>query len=141
MLTGDVMQLTAIYRVRFLIGISVVSWQSRNCELWHSQAQRPSICQFRIPVRKLCSCVSVCMRFLIKCLVIKFIMITNRLKSCVKALFHARTNHIDIGHHFIREYVCNEPIYKIYLCTSDIFADLLTKPLSKEHNKFVSKIL
>jgi hypothetical protein len=52
--------------------------------------------------------------------------------------FHARTKHIDIRHHFLREkYEANE--IKIDHCgTDDMIADVLTKALPKEkHNGFV----
>lgn len=63
-------------------------------------------------------------------------------KLCRNTMFHGRTKHIDIRHHFIREHVCNGTIDVRYLCTSDMLADLLTKPLCKEkHDKFVSQLL
>ncbi len=44
---------------------------------------------------------------------------------------HARTKHIDIRHHFIREAV-QEGVVKIDYCpTEEMIADLLTKPLVK----------
>src|SRR5271163_474887 len=42
---------------------------------------------------------------------------------------HARTKHIDIQHHFIREKVDSKEIELIYLPTDDMHADTLTKPL------------
>lgn len=43
--------------------------------------------------------------------------------------FHARTKHIDICHHFIREVESRGLIHLDYIPTSDMTADRLTKPL------------
>ena len=44
--------------------------------------------------------------------------------------FHARTKHIDVGHHFIRD-VCNRGIVNLkYPCTEEMPADVLTKGLN-----------
>ena len=46
---------------------------------------------------------------------------------------HARTKHIDIRFHYVREAI-EEGIIEIEYCPTDVMiADLLTKPLSKEH--------
>ena len=51
---------------------------------------------------------------------------------------HARTKHIDIRHHFIREMVENKEVEIVYCGTDDMVADILTKGLSREkHNRFV----
>jgi transposase InsO family protein len=46
--------------------------------------------------------------------------------------FHARTKHIAIQEHYIREKVASEEIQLEYLPTSDMIADCLTKSLSRE---------
>ena len=45
--------------------------------------------------------------------------------------FHARTKHIDIRYHFIREAVEDGKISVKYIPTDDNTADIFTKPLSK----------
>lgn len=45
--------------------------------------------------------------------------------------FHARTKHIDIQHHFIREKVSDGSITLQYVGTNDMVADILTKGLPK----------
>lgn len=56
-------------------------------------------------------------------------------------MFHARTKHIDIRHHFIREHVSKGSIDVKYLCTKEMLADILTKPLSSGlHVKFVTEL-
>ena len=45
--------------------------------------------------------------------------------------FHARTKHIDIRYHFIREAVENGNINMQYIPTNNNIADIFTKPLAK----------
>ena len=52
--------------------------------------------------------------------------------------YHARTKHIDIQLHFIRQCVNNGQIDLEYCPTEDMIADIMTKALGKEkHGKFV----
>ena len=44
---------------------------------------------------------------------------------------HARTKHIDIHYHFIREGIQNGAIDLKYVTTNEIVADILTKPRPK----------
>ena len=46
-------------------------------------------------------------------------------------IHHARTKHIDIQHHYIRECIENEAICLLYISTEQMVADLLTKALPK----------
>jgi len=50
-------------------------------------------------------------------------------------VMHARTKHIDICHHFIREHLDNQDINLEYINTADMIADILTKPLTGEKHK------
>jgi len=53
-------------------------------------------------------------------------------------VYHSRTKHIDIQHHFVREKVDNEDVKIVYCPTEEMIADVLTKGLSKEkHNRFI----
>lgn len=54
---------------------------------------------------------------------------------------HARTKHIDIQHHFIREKIEMGVIDMMYCETKDMLADLLTKALVKERHNILSKAL
>jgi hypothetical protein len=52
--------------------------------------------------------------------------------------FHARTKHIDIRYHFIREAVENNQVFMHYVPTDENVADIFTKPLAKpKFEKFV----
>lgn len=44
---------------------------------------------------------------------------------------HRRTKHIDVRHHFIRDCFASDKICVEYVPTSEMIADVLTKPLGK----------
>ena len=45
--------------------------------------------------------------------------------------FHARTKHIDVQYHFVREAVEDGKMSVVYIPTDDNPADIFTKPLAK----------
>jgi hypothetical protein len=45
-------------------------------------------------------------------------------------IFHARTKHIELDYHFVREKVANGTIQVKFICSHDQLADALTKPLA-----------
>jgi hypothetical protein len=46
--------------------------------------------------------------------------------------FHARTKHIDIAHHFLRDLIAEGTINTVYVNTRDNLADLFTKGLTRD---------
>ncbi|XP_043481615.1 secreted RxLR effector protein 161-like [Leptopilina heterotoma] len=60
-------------------------------------------------------------------------------KLAVNPVFHSRSKHIDIKHHFIRETLNNHPIKLVYLSTDLMIADVLTKPLPGPKHYFCVK--
>jgi len=53
-------------------------------------------------------------------------------------VFHNRTKHVDIRHHFIRELVENNEVIVEYIPTEKMRADVLTKGLStSKHNECI----
>ena len=46
--------------------------------------------------------------------------------------YHARSKHIDIQHHFIREQVKKKNVELFYCSTKEMIADIFTKPLAKK---------
>lgn len=53
-------------------------------------------------------------------------------------MFHARTKHIDIKYHFIRDAVCNKLIHLKHVSSEEMIADVLTKPLVRvNHEKCI----
>ena len=55
--------------------------------------------------------------------------------------FHARTKHIDLRHHFIREVVEEEKIKVTYIPTEENIADIFMKALARvKYKGFVKKL-
>ena len=55
--------------------------------------------------------------------------------------FHARSKHIDVRHHFVRERIASHEVSVSYCPTSENTADLFTKALDKsKHEYFVSRL-
>ena len=48
-------------------------------------------------------------------------------------VYHARTNHIELQHHFVGEKIESKEIKLMYCNTSDNVADIFTKPIGKIH--------
>ncbi|PKU63709.1 Retrovirus-related Pol polyprotein from transposon TNT 1-94 [Dendrobium catenatum] len=56
-------------------------------------------------------------------------------------VFHARTKHIEIDYHFIREHLSSGAIQLTHLSSKDQIADILTKHLSPPRfNELRSKL-
>ncbi|KMQ85156.1 polyprotein gag pol of ty1 copia retrotransposon [Lasius niger] len=56
-------------------------------------------------------------------------------------IFHPRTKHIDVRHHYIREVTETGAIKLEYLSTNEMVADILTKPLHGPKTKLLRKEL
>jgi hypothetical protein len=53
-------------------------------------------------------------------------------------VYHSRTKHIDVRHHFVREIVKKGIVNLQYLCTEEMIADIFTKSLpAVKHKKFL----
>ena len=55
--------------------------------------------------------------------------------------FHARTKHIGVQHHFVREKIADRSVDIRYINTRDQIADGLTKPLPKDRFQAFRKAL
>ena len=54
----------------------------------------------------------------------------------------SRNKHFEVRLHHVREWTTNGKIKLVYLSTSDMIADMLTKPLNKDkHTKFAKTLL
>ena len=53
--------------------------------------------------------------------------------------YSARTKHIDVRHHFLREYVDTGQITLTHISTDEMVADVLTKPLYSKKHLFCSE--
>lgn len=124
----------------FYIGNSLVSWESRKQKtvaLSSAEAEYMAIsdtCKEALFLRT----------FIYECLNITCdVTLCNDSQSaqkmCVNPIRHARTKHIDIRHHFVRDLINDKIINLRYVPTDKIIADVLTKPLTREkHKMFVS---
>jgi len=56
-------------------------------------------------------------------------------------MFHERTKHIDIRHHFVRDVISEGNVLVKKISTEENPADMLTKPLPVAKFKFCSKII
>lgn len=62
-------------------------------------------------------------------------------KLAVNPVFHKRSKHIIIRHHFVRDAVNDGHIVLRYLCTNKMCADILTKSLnSTKHSYFMRNL-
>jgi hypothetical protein len=56
-------------------------------------------------------------------------------------IFHARTKHIEIDYHFVRERVADKKLHIKFISTGDQIADGLTKPLvAWKHYEYVNNL-
>src|SRR5260370_4881228 len=59
------------------------------------------------------------------------------LALAINPAFHARTKHIQVHHHFIRDCITNKDIKLNYVPTGDQVADILTKGPYAKHNRLM----
>ncbi|KAJ1698432.1 hypothetical protein LUZ63_006944 [Rhynchospora breviuscula] len=52
-------------------------------------------------------------------------------------MFHARTKHIEIDYHFVRERIAAQELRVLFICSKDQIADVMTKPLSTNRFTFL----
>jgi hypothetical protein len=48
-------------------------------------------------------------------------------------IFHARTKHVEIDYHFVRERIASKELYVRFISSQDQLADILTKSLPTPH--------
>jgi len=54
-------------------------------------------------------------------------------------VFHARTKHIDIRHHFVREVLEEGKVEVEFIPTEEMVADILTKGLPREKHEWCTR--
>ncbi|KAI3830313.1 hypothetical protein L1987_04451 [Smallanthus sonchifolius] len=52
-------------------------------------------------------------------------------------VFHARTKHVEVDYHFVREQVTQGKLYVKFISTDDQIADIFTNPLSSQKFEFL----
>lgn len=50
-------------------------------------------------------------------------------------VFHARSKHLEVDFHFVRDKVQKNEVSVQYICSQDQLADILTKPLTKARHQ------
>jgi len=63
------------------------------------------------------------------------------IKFTENSQFHARSKHIDIHHHFIREHIASNEVSVQYCATENNLADIFTKALPKAKYEHFAKLL
>ena len=62
---------------------------------------------------------------------------TSSINLSKNLIHHFRTKHIDIRHHFLRDYVqCGDILFE-FVDTNNQLADIFTKPLNEERLNFI----
>lgn len=123
----------------FKLGCSTISWESRKqrtVALSSTEAEYMAFsdaCKEALFIRSfLCDLLSQ------KCKILLLNDNQSAQKLTTNNMFHGRTKHIDVRHHFIRDTIKNNLITVNYLPTDEMIADVLTKPLLREkHETFV----
>ncbi|GBM10922.1 Retrovirus-related Pol polyprotein from transposon TNT 1-94 [Araneus ventricosus] len=119
-------------RYCFMLSNSVISWESRKQKtvaLSSTESEYMSLsdsCKEALYLHKLLSELDLG----ILCKQITISMDNNSaIKLAENSLFHSRTKHIDMRHHFIRDILEDGKIAVKHVSTSKMGADILTKPL------------
>ena len=64
---------------------------------------------------------------------------TSALDLATTTGYSARTKHIDVRHHFLREHIESGRINLVHISTDEMLADVLTKPLNSKKHLFCSE--
>ena len=66
---------------------------------------------------------------------------TSAIQMSKNLVFHSRTKHIDIRHHFIRDHIDKGDIELVFIDSQNQIADIFTKPLpTHQHNELRFKL-
>jgi hypothetical protein len=116
----------------------IISWESKKQKtvaLSSTEAEYMSLtesCKEAIYLQKLIGELNLCESLKTNI----YVDNNGALKLAENAVYHGRTKHIDIKHHFIRDSLKTNDINLQHVSTLDMAADILTKslPASKHYN-------
>lgn len=117
----------------FKIGEAAVSWESRKqrtVALSTAEAEYMALCDAAKEAMFIRNFFRECLDSSI-CIPI-FNDNQSALKLCLNQMFHSKSKHIDLRHHFVRQAVSEGVIQIQYLSTQNMIADILTKALTSE---------
>ena len=130
---GDIDDRKSTSRYVFNIGSGVMSWSSKK-------QPTVSVSSIEVEYKALCNatCEVVWLRRILEDIGNKQIKPTilkcdnqSFIKLAHNPIYHARTKHIEIQHHFVREKIQSKEIDLVYCNTTDNVTDIFTKPLGK----------
>ena len=130
---GDIDDKKSTSGYAFNIGSRVMSWSSKK-------QPTVSLSTTKVEYKTLCNatCEAIWLRRILEDVGKKQIKTTilkcdnqSSIKLAHNPIYHARTKHIEIQHHFVREKIQSKEIDLIYCNTTDNVADIFTKPLGK----------
>ncbi|XP_068638430.1 secreted RxLR effector protein 161-like [Aristolochia californica] len=135
---GDIDTRKSVTGYEFLFGSGIISWANKKQQtvaLSSTEAEYKAAC--------VAACEAVWLRRILTDIGIPLTESTTLnfdSQSCIamakNPVFHARTKHIEIQYHYVRELIEEEPIYMEYCPTEDNHADIFTKALgSAQMNK------
>ena len=119
----------------FNIDIGVVSWSSKKQPI-------VSLLSTKVEYKALCNatCEVVWLRIIIEYIDNKQMKPTilkcdnqSSIKLAHNPIYHAKTKHIEIQHHFVREKIQSNEIDLIYCNTTDNVSNIFTNPLGKNN--------
>lgn len=125
------------------LGVNTINWESRKqrCVALSSTESE------YLAISDVCKDLCFVKNFLIEILHNEpSIVVYNDNQSAHKLLeakeyCHKRTKHIDLRYHFVKDLIQNGFAEVKYLCTQEMLADVLTKPLSSiKHNYFINSM-
>lgn len=144
---NNVQDRKSFYGYVFTVAGGPLSWEcqkQRTVALSSTEAEYIGICEAAkesLYLRSLCceifGRVSACKFLKLDKPIIIFNDNQSALKLSESQVFHKRTKHIHVKYHFIRDKVQSNEIELKYMSTTDMVADMLTKPLGCTKHKFI----
>ena len=132
-MAGDVDDRKSTTGAHFLLGASLISWQSQK-----QKVVALSSCEAEYIAAMTSACQGVWLNRLLQDLLVgggraTTIPVDNKsaIQLCKTPVFHNQSKHIELHFHFIRECIDDGKIYVDHINTGDQLADILTRSLAR----------